>query len=131
MLYLRAALVWVLILVLAIVNGGFRESVLVPRFGIPAGQLVSGLLLIGCILVVSYLLVPRLGARSRGQLLGIGVLWLALTLVFEFGFGLVQGESWSELFAAYTFRDGNIWPVVLAITLVAPVLAGRRDRTHA
>ena len=131
MLYLRAALVWVLILVLAIVNGGFRESVLVPRFGIHAGQLISGLLLIGCILVVSYLLVPRLGARSRGQLLGIGVLWLALTLVFEFGFGLVQGESWSELFAAYTFRDGNIWPVVLAITLVAPVLAGRRDRTHA
>jgi hypothetical protein len=131
MLYLRAAAVWLLILVLAIVNGGFRVSVLVPRFEIPAGQLISGLLLIGCILVVSYLLVPRLGARSRGQLLGIGVLWLALTLVFEFGFGLVQGKPWSELFAAYTFRDGNIWPIVLAVTLVAPLLARRRVGTPA
>jgi hypothetical protein len=131
MLYLRAAFVWLLILLLAIVNGGFRESVLVPRFGGPAAQLTSGAQLIGCILVISYFLVPRLGARSRAQLVGVGVLWLALTLVFEFGFGLVQGKSWSELFAAYTFRDGNIWPIVLVVTLIAPLLAGRRDATPA
>ncbi len=127
MLCLRAAAVWLLILLLAILNGGLRETVLFPQFGNPAAQLISGALLIGCILVVSYLLVPRLGAVSRPQLGGIGVLWLVLTLVFEFGFGvLVQGKSWRDLLAAYAFHGGNIWPVVLLIIVAAPFLVGRR-----
>lgn len=128
MLYLRATAAWLLILVLAILNGGLREAFLVPRVGNPAAQLVSGVILIGCIVAVSVLLVPRTGAQSRGQLAGIGVLWLALTVAFEFGFGLaVQGKSWPELLAAYTFQHGNIWPIVLLATLVAPPLFGRRS----
>lgn len=128
MLYLRAATIWLCILVLAVVNGAFREAVLFPQFGNPAAQLISGMLLIGCIAIVSYVLVPRLHAQSRGQLARIGVLWLALTLVFEFGFGLlVQGKPWSELLAAYTFQGGNIWPIVLVVTLVAPLVVGQHS----
>jgi len=128
MVYLRAAAVWVLILLLAILNGALREAVLLPRLGDPVAHLTSGMLLIVCILVASYLLVPRLGAQSPRQLIAIGLSWLALTLAFEFGFGLlVQGMSWADLFAAYTFRNGNIWPVVLLLTLGAPFLVGRRS----
>jgi len=29
------------------------------------------------------------------------------------------------LLEAYTFKDGNIWPIVLLVTLVAPLLAVR------
>ena len=131
MLYLRAIAVWLSILLLAVLNGGFREAVLFPRFGNPSAQFISGLLLIGCIVVVSYFLVPRLRARSRRQLAGIGVLWLALTLVFEFGFGLfVQGKAWHELVAAYAFQGGNIWPMVLLVTALAPLLVGRRSLTR-
>ena len=131
MLYLRAAAVWLLILLLAVLNGGFREAVLFPRFGNPSAQFISGLLLIGGIVVVSYLLVPRLRARSRRQLAGIGVFWVTLTLVFEFGFGLfVQDKSWHELVAAYAFQGGNIWPIVLLVTAVAPLLVGRRSLTR-
>ncbi|HBU29144.1 MAG: hypothetical protein A2X71_05545 [Thiobacillus sp. GWE1_62_9] len=128
MLYLRATAVWLLILLLAILNGGFRESVLSPQFGDPSAQFISGMLLIGCVLALSYLLVPRLGAQSQRQLMGIGVFWLALTLMFEFGFGLlVQGKSWQELVVAYTFHNGNMWPIVLLVTLLAPFLGGRRS----
>jgi hypothetical protein len=53
----------------------------------------------------------------------VGTIWLTLTLVFEFGFGgLVQRRSWAELLAAYRFEDGNIWPVVLVVTFVSPLL---------
>jgi hypothetical protein len=45
--------------------------------------------------------------------------------LFEFGFGLAQGKPWSELLAAYTFKDGNLWPVVLLAVLVAPYLCLR------
>jgi len=128
MLYLRATAVWLSILLLAMLNGGFRESVLFPRLGNPAAQIISGVLLIGCILVLSHLLVRRIGAQSRRELMSIGVCWLVLTLVFEFGFGLLaQGKSWHELFAAYTFHDGNIWPIIMLVTLLAPYLVGRRN----
>lgn len=126
MLVVRSTAAWLLILLLAVVNGAFRESVLLPRLGDPAAHLVSGALLIGCIVVVSYLLVPRLGTKSRRQRVYVGLFWLVLTLAFEFTFGLfVQGKSWHEVLAAYTFQGGNIWPLVLVVTAVAPLLFGR------
>ena len=36
-----------------------------------------------------------------------------------------------ELLDAYTFEGGNIWPLVLLATLLAPRLAGRRLGTRA
>lgn len=128
MLRLRATAVWLLILLFAVLNGAFRESVLFPQLGNPAAQIISGVLLTVCILALSYLLVRRIGARSRRELMSIGISWLALTLVFEFGFGLfAQGKSWHELLAAYTFHDGNIWPIIMLATLLAPWLVGRRN----
>jgi hypothetical protein len=128
MLLLRATAVWLLILLFAVLNGAFRESVLFPQLGNPAAQIISGVLLIVCILVLSYLLVRRIGARSGRELMSIGLCWLALTLVFELGFGrIAQGRSWHELLAAYTFHDGNIWPIIVLVTLLAPWLVGRRN----
>jgi hypothetical protein len=45
--------------------------------------------------------------------------------VFEFSFGLGQGKSWPVMLEPYTFEGGNIWPVVLAVTALAPYLAAR------
>lgn len=121
-----ALLAWLAILALAFLNGGLRELVLVPRLGLPAALVLSGLLLCTCILAVALACIPRLGPLDRTQWLGMGLLWLLLTLGFEFGFGrMVQGRSWPELLAAYRFRDGNLWPAVLVFTLFAPLLAAR------
>lgn len=126
MLEVKAAAVWLLILICAVLNGALREAVLVPRFGQPAGLLASGLLLSVCIVGVSVALVPWFGRLSTSRCLQLGLLWLCLTLVFEFGFGrLVQHKSWSELFEAYTLKGGNLWPFVLVVTLLAPLLAAR------
>ena len=126
---LRAAAVWLLILVCAVANGALREAVLVPWLGRTAALVLSGLLLSACVLAAALLLVawlPRLPAR---HCIGIGCGWLAATLAFEFGFGrLVQGKAWAELIEAYRFHDGNLWPVVLLVMLVAPWWAARRRR---
>jgi hypothetical protein len=50
---------------------------------------------------------------------------IPLTLAFELSFGLFQGKSWPVLLEAYTFKDGNVWPIVLLITAVAPCIVGR------
>ena len=124
-LAVRALAVWAAILVLAVANGGLREAVLIPRLGTVAGQAFSGVLLSVLVLAVAYLALPWLRARGEGQLWGVGLGWLALTLVFEFSFGLLRGRTLAELLAAYRFEGGNLWPVVLAVTALAPWLAAR------
>jgi len=89
---LRAFGVWLLILMLAIANGLLREEVLRPHLEALYAQLLSGVLLIACILLVTFLFASRLAASSARQFTAIGIFWLLLTLAFEFAFGkLVAG----------------------------------------
>ncbi|WP_203301043.1 hypothetical protein [Marinobacter sediminum] len=122
---LKALAIWVGILVLAVANGVLRESVFVPEFGIPVALVLSGLLLSASIIGVAYFSLPWLQISRPVGFCVVGVGWLVLTLVFEFSFGLWQGKSWSELLEAYTFKGGNIWPVVLAATVLAPYIAAK------
>jgi hypothetical protein len=127
---LRITAVWFLILLLAIANGALRETLLVPALGVPAAPMLSGLLLGSAIFLAAWFLLPR--SKSSGEPWAIGGLWLALTLVFEFSFGrLVAGKSWAELFAAYRFENGNLWPLILLLTFLAPKLVARWRRTRA
>ena len=122
----KALAVWFLLLLLAILNGGLRESLLLPTLGVTVALPVSGLLLSAVIFLVAWFAIPRLGCRRASQYWSIGVFWLALTLLFEFGFGrFVQHRDWLELLGPYSFRDWNLWPVVLVVTVVSPRLVAR------
>ena len=124
MLLLKSLIAWVLILCLAVANGALREAVLIPSLGRSSGLILSGVLLCLCVAAVAYVLVRVNRDITLTQSLFVGVLWLCLTLAFEFSFGrYVQHKSWSELLTAYTFKDGNLWPIVLLVTLLAPFLA--------
>lgn len=122
---LKALVIWVGILVLAVANGVLRESVFVPWFGTPAALVLSGLLLSALIIGVTYFTLPWLQIHRPFMLCIVGLGWLIVTLIFEFSFGLWQGKSLSELLEAYTFKSGNIWPVVLAATALAPYIAAK------
>jgi len=124
----KALIIWLSILALAIANGLFREAVLLPAFGIPAAFVLSGLLLSALIIGVAWVSLPWLRLRRPGQFWLVGFGWLALTLAFEFSFGLAQGKSWPVTLEAYTFKDGNLWPVVLAVTASAPFIAAKIRR---
>lgn len=121
----KVFIIWLAILVAAIANGLLREAVLIPALGPALGLSVSGLLLSLIILTVAYLCLPWLDVHSRTRLLQIGSVWLGLTLIFEFSFGLLRGRSLSEILAAYSFQGGNLWPLVLLVTALSPVLAAR------
>lgn len=122
---LKALAIWAGILVLAVINGGLREAILIPKLGTATGLVLSGILLSALILVIVYLSLPWLSACRPADLVGIGLGWLGLTLVFEFSFGLWQGKSWQNMLEAYTFMGGNIWPIVLMVTALAPYLAAK------
>lgn len=122
---LKALSIWAVILVLAVLNGALREAVLIPKLGAVSGLAMSGVCLSAFILIVACLALPWFGARRPVELAGIGLGWLALTLVFEFAFGLWQGKSWQVMLEAYTFKGGNLWPLVLVVTALAPYLAAK------
>ncbi|BAZ93403.1 ABC-type multidrug transporter, ATPase and permease components [Thiohalobacter thiocyanaticus] len=125
----RALVIWMGILVLAVFNGLLREAVLLPMLDQPLALILSGILLSVLILAVAYLSLPWLGRLPATAYIAIGLGWLCLTLVFEFAFGrLIQSRPWPELLDAYTFRDGNLWPLVLLVTAAAPYAGARLRR---
>ena len=122
---LKALAIWVGILMFAVLNGVLRETILIPQLGTATSLTLSGVLLSVIILVIAYFSLPWLGARRLAELAVIGLGWLALTIVFEFSFGLLQGKSWQVLLEAYMFKGGNIWPAVLVVLALAPWLAAK------
>jgi hypothetical protein len=122
----KALTIWFGILVLALANGTLREAVLIPVLGGVPGLILSGVLLSALIFAVVYFSLPWFGPAPVARYIALGLSWLCLTLVFEFTFGrLMQGKPWSELLEAYTFKGGNIWPVVLLTVAAAPYVAAR------
>lgn len=122
---LKALAIWAGILALAVLNGLLREAIFIPQLGMVAGLVFSGILLSALIFGVTCLSLPWLGARRSAEFVGIGLGWLALTLVFEFSFGLWQGKPLQDMLEAYTFKGGNIWPAVLVVTALSPYLAAK------
>jgi len=120
----KSLVAWLVILALAVANGALREIVLIPVLGKTIGLVLSGALLSLLVAPVSFAFVRLSLGITILQGLCVGASWFCLTLAFEFSFGrYVQHKSWSELLDAYTFEDGNIWPVVLLVTLLAPSAA--------
>lgn len=124
--YIRTAMTWCVILLCAMANGFLREAILAPTVGTTAAFVISGLILASCVVVVTLLSASFLGLEDPASGLRVGMSWLAMTVVFEFVFGLVlRGQTLREVLAPYTFEDGNLWPVVLLTLIVAPWWIGR------
>lgn len=122
----RGLVVWCLLVVLAVLNGGARDAWLSPLLGDTVGRAISSLVLSGLILLATWLTIGWIGPHTAGQALAVGAIWLGLTLAFEFGAGhYAFGKSWGELLADYDLRRGRIWILVLIVTLVAPVWTAR------
>ena len=121
---IRILLLWAAIIPMAIANGMFRDTVLVRMFGQKRARTFSGLSLSAVILAWTILTIPWIPLPGLMHYAGVGFLWLALTVVFEFLFGrFVARKSWQELLRAYRFENGDIWPLVLMTVAVSPVAA--------
>lgn len=122
----RAFAVWILLLALAILNGGIREALLAPWIGEAAGHVASTIVLCALIFLVSFLCIRWVGPAGPREALRIGLLWVALTVAFEFVAGhFVFGRSWQRLLADYRVTEGRIWILVLATDFFAPWWAAR------
>ena len=119
----RAFLAWLAILVLAILNGGLREGVLIPHLGEQVGRVLSPALLALLVAAAAWPAVPWIRPADLRGAWGVGLFWLGLTLAFEFLAGhYLFGDSWERLLAEYDVSKGRLWVLVPITTLLAPVV---------
>jgi hypothetical protein len=122
----RVIVVWLAVLVLASLNGAAREAWLIPRFGDPVGRAVSTVILCALVYLTTWLTIGWIHPTRASEALGIGALWLALTLAFEFLAGhYAFGKDWAVLLEDYDLSRGRIWVMVLIVVLLAPLWTAR------
>lgn len=125
MVYWGYILSWYGLLVLAVFNGTLREKVYGPRMDdkLRAHQISTILFLILFSLYMVWLAMLW-QIETPEQAFQIGVSWLGLTVVFEFGFmHFVLRRPWKVLFADYRLKDGRIWVLVLVWLVAAPYIS--------
>lgn len=125
---IRSLLVWLCFIPVAILNGGLRQYVLVRWFGEVGANALSGVLLSLFILLITWLLLPRIVRYNQKESYRIGIVWMLLTIGFEFIFGLTGGISFRELLSAYNPMSGNLWLLVVITTFGAPRLVCDKER---
>jgi hypothetical protein len=107
-------LAWLGLLVIGFLNGVIREVSYRRWVGELAGHQISTATAIVLFGLAVWLLERRWPLGSSGQALAIGLIWLALTVAFEFIFmHYVRGMPWSRLLHDYNILEGRVWVFVL------------------
>jgi hypothetical protein len=119
----KYVLAWIPMVFIAIVNGAIREGWYGKHLSeLQAHQIstVTGVLLFG---VYIWALMSIWRPASAGQALTIGLVWLGMTVAFEFLFGhYVAKRPWRDLLHDYNLFAGRVWLVVLVWVTIAPYL---------
>lgn len=119
----RYVLAWVPMVLIAILNGILRET----TYGKSLQELQAHQLstVIGILLFSIYIGILTYFWRfaSLQQALTVGLVWMGLTIAFEFLFGhYVAHHSWSHLLRDYNLFAGRLWVIILGWLVLAPML---------
>ncbi len=121
---------WFPMVVIAILNAIIRQAIYTIYLDdLSAHQLsvFSAILFFGIYL---WFVSGKWKITSSRQSYQIGIMWLLMTIAFEFLFGhYVMGNSWELLIHDYNLFEGRLWIVVLLwITLSPPLFYCLRIR---
>ena len=75
--------IWVLLAIVAIMNGVVRDKLLAPLIGERLSLPLSGVLLSLLIFLVTLIFIPFLAISSPCAFFYVGIIWVLLTLAFE------------------------------------------------
>ena len=121
---IRSVITWFLFVPIAIINGFIREKVYKPRIGDLAAHQLSTVFAILAFLTFTYVMLgDRLSEVPTLTALLIGLMWMLMTITFEFGFGyFVEHIRWEILFEDYNLLKGRVWGLMLLTILITPYI---------
>ena len=130
MYLVRAFTVWLVIIVAESVHGTLRQIFLAPLVGdFPARRIAffTGMVLI---FFIALCFIRWIRAGNSKQLFAVGLLWMCLTALFEFGLGFfVLNYSRERMLEDYDVSRGGLMGFGLLFMLFAPWLAAKRRTT--
>ena len=129
MIWLRAIAVWLIMMAAETIHGIVRAVLLAPRVGDLRARQIAFFTGSAILLGTAYLFINWIGARSVKVLLGIGLLWMVLTLGFEAVVGIYGfGFGWDRIIAEYDPRTGSLMLFGHFVLVSAPLIAFRLRR---
>lgn len=121
----KAFAAWALIVVVESVLGTVRQRFIAPATGDMPARQIGVLTGSALVFAVACACVRWIGARSLREQLKVGLLWVALTIAFEFGLGAMLGYSRERMRSDYDLAAGGFMALGLLCMLLAPALAAR------
>lgn len=119
----RYLVAWVPLVFIAIANGLFREKFFANRLKELQAHQASTVTLIILFGIYIWIVLRIWKPESAQQATFIGLIWLVLTVAFEFLFGhYVAGHSWGRLFNDYNILAGRVWILILIWVAIAPYI---------
>ncbi|MEA3405542.1 MAG: hypothetical protein U9R28_07380 [Pseudomonadota bacterium] len=116
-------LAWFPMVLIAIANGAIRQAVLEKRFSKLRAHQISCLTAVLLFFVYVDWFHAFWPLASVEKALLVGIMWLGMSLTFEFFFGhFVMKQAWSVLLQDYNVFKGRLWSLVLLFTLFLPYL---------
>ncbi|HRI25005.1 MAG TPA: hypothetical protein PLZ45_10020 [Ferruginibacter sp.] len=120
--FLKYLVAWFPMLLLAIANGALREFVFKKYMGeLTAHQLSTFSLLVLFAVYIGFVM-HYFPPTSANEAILLGLFWLVLTLLFEFGFGRYRGNSWEKLLEDYNLVKGRLWILIPLWVAIAPYI---------
>jgi hypothetical protein len=114
---------WLGMMVIAIINGWLREATYGKSMSKLSAHQISTVTGISLFAIYIYMLTGIWKLQSPAQALLVGVIWLLMTVAFEFGFGhYIMKHPWQKLFEDYNLRKGRVWVLVLIWVTIAPYI---------
>jgi hypothetical protein len=121
----RAVIVWLLLMAVETVHGVLRNQFLAPLVGDFCARQIGVFIGSALVLGIAVLLIGWIRPGSERSLLGIGAIWLALTLALEFGLGRALGRPWDAMLADYDLTRGGLLSIGMVLLALSPWIAAR------
>ena len=95
-----------------------------PRWGELVAHQIGMSTRIVYIFILAYFLLRTVKQYQISDLVQVGIMWLALTLLFEWVGSLIIGRSVEEILVGWNIVEGYMWPYVLAAYFFANLING-------
>jgi hypothetical protein len=129
MYLVRAFTVLLVIIFAESVHGTLRQLFLAPLIGDFMARRISFFIAVLLIFLITYFFIRWISAPNVRSLFVVGLMWMILMTLFEFGLGhFVMNYSWEQMLVDYDVSRGGLMGFGLIFMLFAPWLATKLRR---
>ncbi len=115
-------LLWLPMIFIAFANATIRELLFIKHFSEFRAHQFSTITLIILCAVYIWIVLPELHIQNNRQAFTIGLIWVLLTVAFEFTLGRLANKPWSDLLQDYNIFAGRLWGLFLLLLFILPYL---------